>query len=78
MRCEVCGKEIKGSNYHTTADGEFICDDCFISYNLTRCSVCGGLILKTKQRCNECENKIYTNHINPYVTKPVGVFKNGI
>ena len=76
MRCEVCGKEIKGSNYHTTADGVFICDDCFTSYNLTRCSVCGELILKTKQRCNECENKIYTNHINPYVTKPVGVFKN--
>lgn len=75
--CSICGREINGRegfDYYVTDDGEIVGHFCCCSI-LRRCG-CGRLIKKDKPRCNDCEERIYSNHINGYCTKPVGVFKN--
>lgn len=75
--CSICGREIDGAkdyDYYVTDEGEIVGHFCCCQH-IKRCS-CGRIIKKEKPRCDKCEKKIYTNHINEYRTKPVGVFRN--
>lgn len=79
--CAICGKVITDrQEYIETADHELVHRNCAISQRLSHCECCNGYIVKRKgvRRCKSCEEKIYTNYINGYSTKPIPQFKNYI
>lgn len=79
MKCIHCGTT-RYSTHEMEQDheGNFVCPECAMKF-YKNCSRCGKLFLDEKlgkNKCDSCENLIYSSDLNSYGTKPFPVFKN--
>jgi len=76
LRCAIDGIDYPAKEMLPIDGGRFV--NKKYQHKLKRCNICRCYMIDegANHVCIDCENKVYTNRINPYSTKPRPIFQN--